>query len=62
MAIFCATPTPRIDVLLHILMGEVHVMARLSQMLGVRLAGMVIGHIETTRVTRIPVGKPLCGV
>jgi hypothetical protein len=39
-----------------------HVMARLSQMLGARLAGMVIGHVKTTRVTRIPVGEPLCGV
>jgi hypothetical protein len=59
---FCATPIPRIDVLLCILTGEVHVMARLSQMLGARLAGMVIGHVKTTRLTRIPVGKPLCGV
>jgi hypothetical protein len=38
-------------------MGEVHVMAWLSQMLGARLAGMVIGHIKTTRVTSIPVGE-----
>jgi hypothetical protein len=59
---FCATPIPCIDILLRILTGEVHVMARLSQMLGARLAGMVIGHVETTRVTRIPVGKSLCGV
>jgi hypothetical protein len=62
VAIFCASPIPRINVLLRILTGEVHVMAQLSQMLGARLAGMVIGHIKTTRVTRIPVGKPLCGV
>jgi hypothetical protein len=62
VVIFCATPIPCIDILLRILTGEVHVMARLSQMLGARLAGMVIGHVKTTRVTRIPVGEPLCDV
>ncbi len=59
---FCDTPIPRINVLLRILTGEVHVMARLSQMLGAHLAGMVIGHVKTTRVTRITVGEPLCDV
>jgi hypothetical protein len=62
VAIFRTTPIPRIDVLLRILTNEVHVMAPLSQMLGAPLAGMVIGHVETTTVTRIPVGEPLCGV
>jgi hypothetical protein len=31
-------------------------------MLGARVAGIVIGNVETTRVTRIPVGEPLCDV
>ena len=49
MVVLHAAPTPRIDVLLRILMGEVAVLVRLPQMLGARLAGMSLRHVKTTR-------------
>ncbi len=55
MAVLCAAPVPRVDVLLRILPGEVAVVVRLPQVLGARLAGMTILHVETTGITRIPV-------
>ena len=45
----------RVDVLLHILSGEVVVVVRLPQVLGARLAGKTFRHIETTGITCIPV-------
>jgi hypothetical protein len=53
-----AAPIPRINVLLRILMGEVAILVQLSQMLGVRLAGMSLHHVETTGISRIPICKP----
>ncbi len=55
MAVLRAAPVPRVDVLLRILPGEVAVVVRLPQVLGARLAGMTIRHVETTGITRIPV-------
>ena len=52
-----AAPVTRVDVLLHILSGEVAVVVWLPQVLGVCLAGMTFRHIEITGITRIPVCK-----
>jgi hypothetical protein len=55
VAVLRAAPVPRVDVLLHILVGEVAVVVRLSQILGAHLAGVTFRHNETTGITRIPV-------
>jgi len=57
VAVLCAAPVPRVNVLLRILMGEVAVVVRLPQVLGARLAGMTFRHIKTTGITRIPVSE-----
>ena len=55
MAVLLAAPVTRVDVLLHILSGEVAVVVWLPQVLGVCLAGMTFRHIEITGITCIPV-------
>jgi hypothetical protein len=52
---FRAAPVPHVNVLLRILPGEVAVVVRLPQVLGARLAGMTVLHVETTVITCIPV-------
>ena len=60
MTVLCGTFVPLVNVLLRILAGEVDVVVRLPQMLGVRLAGITFRDIETARITRIPICYPFC--
>jgi hypothetical protein len=46
---------PQVDILLRNLPHEVHVVQQFLQIGGAPHAGVAVGHIQPTRVTRIPV-------